>query len=362
MHINFLADAGGVRLTKTYTPEGVQPYPDVSLFNSYQHDIEQLDELFAALQLHAERGHCLLKGDLLKPLSQERRAGATDPLRPTRYLVLDLDFDGGFESIEHFLSAIGLSNVSYILHHSSSSGIRYKSGLRAHVIVLLSQPVAPALIKHWLQYLNLTVPLLSQLCQLSANSFSLRWPLDVTTCQNDKLIYIADPTCHGVADPMAGQRFELHPRRQSHYTFPFQGHEFIALSSLTEQRVNELRKEAGLPKRKGQYGTASYNGKQVDYLRNPSRATVTGTREGRGFVYLNLNNGDSWGYYYPIDKPEFLFNFKGEPVVRLRDIDPEYYATVVAAKAQADDEPPRDLRRLICRREWSYEQIQSIFP
>jgi hypothetical protein len=25
-------------------------------------------------------------------------------------------------------------------------------------------------------------------------------------------------------------------------------------------------------------------------------------------------------------------------------------------------EPPHDLRRLICRREWSYEQIQSIFP
>jgi hypothetical protein len=32
------------------------------------------------------------------------------------------------------------------------------------------------------------------------------------------------------------------------------------------------------------------------------------------------------------------------------------------ALQDAINEPPRDLRRLIYRREWSYEQIQSIFP
>jgi hypothetical protein len=36
----------------------------------------------------------------------------------------------------------------------------------------------------------------------------------------------------------------------------------------------------------------------------------------RGFVYFNLNGGDSWAYYHPIDNPTFIRNFKGEPMYR----------------------------------------------
>lgn len=337
MLVNFLQAADGTRLTKTFTPDGAQPYPDVAQFNSFSSDIEDLESFFELLKLHAELGHCLLKGRLKRDLSQERRAGSTNNIEPTEYLVLDLDFDSGFADVDQFMDTLGLGDVSYILHHSASSGIRYKTGLRSHVIILLAQPVTPGIIKNWLQHLNLTVPQLHDLTQLSANGFSLRWPLDCTTCQNDKLIYIADPTClDGVADPMQGRRFELHLRSQDRYEFPFKGHEFLSVSALTIARINELRAAANLPRRHASYGTVN----QVEILRNPARAVVTGVKEAREFVYLNLNGGDSWGYYYPQGKPDLLYNFKGEPIVRLRDIDPDYYQSVMEQTTPVDPNAP----------------------
>jgi hypothetical protein len=52
---------------------------------------------------------------------------------------------------------------------------------------------------------------------------------------------------------------------------------------------------------------------------------VSGVRRARGFVYLNLNGGDSWGYYFPESNPEILHSFKGEPPVRLADIAPDFW-------------------------------------
>jgi hypothetical protein len=48
---------------------------------------------------------------------------------------------------------------------------------------------------------------------------------------------------------------------------------------------------------------------------------------------LNLNGGDSWGYYYPEDNPTFLYNFKDEPAYKLSEIAPDYYPQ---AKAHAN--------------------------
>jgi hypothetical protein len=48
----------------------------------------------------------------------------------------------------------------------------------------------------------------------------------------------------------------------------------------------------------------------------------------RGFVYLNLNGGDSWGYYHPEDNAEYIYNFKGEPVYKTSELLPEYWASL----------------------------------
>jgi hypothetical protein len=111
--------------------------------------------------------------------------------------VLDLDTDRGFTSVHAFLDAIGLAGVSYVLRHSSSAGITAQPGLRAHVFVQLATPVAPAQLKLWLRHRNLAIPGLREQVTLAPNGMTPRWPPDVTSCQNDKLLFIADPVVGG---------------------------------------------------------------------------------------------------------------------------------------------------------------------
>lgn len=323
MNLTFLGASDSTPLAKRFVrePTGTlttHPYPNVRDFTSFERSPESLEQALDMLTAHAEAGHCLLKGQLTRPLVNETRAGFTTPTEPTDYLLLDLDFEDGFESIDDFLAQIGLADVDYILHHSSSAGIRYAQGLRAHILMRLDRPHVPTMLKVWLQHCNLTVPGLRP--ALSASKMSLIWPLDVTTCQNDKLIYIADPTLDGVEDPLAGKRFELHLRAKRAATLDLHGLDPAAVQNAQNTLIGELRRELGLPNKNARYG------KTGGVLLNPDQAIVTGVREARGYTYLNLNNGDSWAYWYPSENPTTVYNFKGEPPVRLQDIAPDYWA------------------------------------
>ena len=187
--MTFLAASDRTRMAKSYALSAengalsTTPYPLVRRFWSFTRSAANLNQLHALLVTHAEAGHCLMKGSLDRPLRHESRAGRTDPNAPTDLLVLDLDTDHGFADIDTFMEAIGLADVSYVLHHSSSAGITATPGLRAHVLVQLSSPVAPAQLKLWLRHLNLTVSGLRDQARLSANGMTLSYPLDVTSCQ-----------------------------------------------------------------------------------------------------------------------------------------------------------------------------------
>ena len=333
MQTTFLSTADGTRLSKRYTATENQAYPNVLNFDSYEHDARTLEEFYELLQIHAAEGHCLLKGGVSSPLRSESRAGSTDPLAPTEYIVLDLDTDHGFADFDAFLASLGLGNVSYVLHHSSSAGIRAAPGLRAHAIILLDKPASPPALKLWLKHKNLTIPALRDQITLNATGMSLRWPLDVSTCQNDKLIFIADPTCEGVDDPLKGKRFGLVYRTMCKAD-PDLGANLAGLVAKAEsEALAALREAAGLPKRKPTYSTDG----PVEYLKNPDKAVVTGAKVVNEFIRLNLNGGDSWAYYYPAKNPEFLYSFKGDPPVRLRDIDPEYYAHATRPAVREDN-------------------------
>jgi len=329
MQLTFLAASDGTRMAKSFALSSgsvvTTPYPLVKRFWSFARNAADLNELFALLVTHGEAGHCLLKGQLDRPLRHASRAGRTDPNTPTDLLVLDLDTDHGFESIDHFLEAIGLGGVSYCLHHSSSAGITSAIGLRAHVFVQLSSPVAPAQLKRWLRHLNLNVPALREQVRLSANGMTPRWPLDVTSCQNDKLLFIADPVVDGLEDPLAGRRFELCQRGIESIDLRPEHLNPGALQREADAQVSELRARAGLPERRARYVTLP--GRER-LLANPEPATVTGVRRARGFVYLNLNGGGSWAYFFPESNPEVLYSFKGEPPVRLADIAPRLWDQV----------------------------------
>lgn len=319
MKLTFIGAANGIRLAKTYEANKVIPYPFIRECNSSTIEINSIKDLFIALQQKSLTGEALLKGNLDRPLIKESRAGHTNPIESTSWVCLDLDFEEGFESPKAFLNAIGVPDVAFVFQHSNSAGVGGKSiGLRGHVFFLLGTPVAPMALKHWLANLNLTIPVLRDQVSLNAAGLALKFPLDISTCQNDKLLYISPPTCVDFDDPIE-TRFLFYSGRPCTSLSKPPNPE--ATRTAITRCVSKLRSEAGLEKKTPKTRVIS----GIEVLTNPDRVNITGVQEARGFLYFNFNGGDSWAYYTPKDNPELVYNFKGEPPVRLKDIAPTYY-------------------------------------
>lgn len=334
MKVSFLG--ASVPLTKHFTATDKTSYPNVYEFTSHTHDVADLQALFDLIVDHAAQGHCLLKGMLQRPLVQESRAGATDRMESTEWLCLDFDGLPPATDINALMDQIPeFAGVDYILQYSASMGVSGQSNLlKAHMFMFLSEPSAPSILKHRLTQLNLSVPELNSSLRLTKTGNALSFVLDPSVAQNDKLIYIAPPICDPDSlDTLKGKRIQLikrtHPKAKlilSNLNSP------EVLKTGIETRINELRAAAGMPaKRKFQYNTDNKTG--VTYLAKPDKAIVTGIKREREFVYLNLNGGDSWAYYHKEDSPTFLYNFKDEPVYKISELAPDYYAS---AKSHAD--------------------------
>lgn len=301
-------------------------HPKILNYTSHVNDFETIEQLFTHLIEHASKGHCFLKGGVNRPLVDEPRAGSTDPNIPTRIILLDFDGIKGIDDVEEALSQLKLNGVDYIVQYSSSMGVLPERGLSAHVFMILDKDTSPAILKQWLTHQNLTVPILKQNLALTRTFNSVRWPLDNTTCQNDKLIYIAPPLLRdGVIDGFAGERIQLVKKKKTFLTLPGGIPNAEANKVATEEALNSLREKAGLPKRlRAVYKSIG----PIEYLAKPDKAIVTGVKTERGFTYLNLNGGDSWGYYHAENNPEFIFNFKNEPNYRTSELLPEYWVDV----------------------------------
>lgn len=309
-------------------------YPFVYEVTSHEEHPRTLRALATLMQKHAKQGHCMIKGKLNRRLVCESRKGSTDAEEKTDWICLDLDGIEGYQTVDLFLEAIGCGDTEYIVQWSSSMGIENKAGFRCHIFMRLAQPTHPQILKHWLQDLNLRV-LDSQL-ELTKTGNSLRWPLDITTCQNDKLLYIAPPKLGpGIKDPFPGnQRISYVSKKHQFLTLPYPIPTRDALRDRIDKKVQELRVAAGLPKRKNT--KYKFSG-SVEYMANPDSAIITEMKTERGFVYFNLNGGDSWAYFHPEDNPTFIYNFKGEPTYRTEDLLPEYWAKL---QAQATNYQP----------------------
>ena len=303
------------------------PYPFVSQFTSFKYNINSLEELMFCIKEFAAQGHCMLKGSLQRPLKHESRAGSTSPDSLTDWICLDFDGVTTFESVDTALEAMGLGDTSYVLQWSASHNVSdEKPGLNCHIFMLLDEPQHPDTLKRWLKHLNLEH--LSSELKLTKSGNSLLWPLDITTCQNDKLLYIAPPQFDGIEDPINGDRITLIKKKHERADLQLAN---LPTPNVIHERehkaLNAARKKAGLKARRT-YKFQAEDG--FTYLPKPDAAQVTGIKSERGFVYLNLNGGNSWGYYHPIDNPTYIYNFKGEPIYKTEELLPEYWAELKA--------------------------------
>ena len=282
MRVDFLAAADGTPLTKTFARDAEtgaivsDPYPHVRNFTSLSTNVKDIDEWMAALLEHSHNGLTMLKGTLDQPLVNASRAGHTQSTAPTKWIALDIDTNQGFADLDATLAAIhpDLPNTDRIVQYSASAGIKEPAHLRSHVFVMLTQSVTPALLKEWLSYVNLNNPSWRAQTTLSANGLALKYALDITTCQNDKLLYIAEPVLQdGITANLPNGRFvlvrgtsptlDLHPATNLSQTNREQA----------QARIAELRDQLGLEPKAPKY--RDHSGGEV-ILTNPDIATVTG--------------------------------------------------------------------------------------
>lgn len=322
MKVNFLS--AKLPLTKTLDAQGktLSSYPLIKNFTSHEHHIARLEDLVSSLAYFSKLGCCMLKGTLSRAIDNEPRAGLTSSLNPTKLFVLDYDADAVVGSVDELLYAIhpALVETDHIIQWSASAGFSPGSALRCHVFFMLTEEVSPELLKNWVLDKNYRVPLLRDQLRLSANGMSLRHPLDQTVNQNDKLIFISPPIVQDGEDPIPA-RIVFNKRDNAELSLQFPG----SKEQLTAEKdiiIKDLRKALSLPARTPR--SKIVNGEEI--LTNPGRLTVTGQKKERGFIYLNVNGGDSWGYYFSEKNPSIVRNFKGEPFFYLKDAAPELYA------------------------------------
>jgi hypothetical protein len=324
--ITFLKAA--IPLTKTFTktPQGIEKssYPNVYEVTSIEEDCAHLKALAVLLSKHAALGHCMLKGNVSRPLINESRAGSTDPNADTQILLLDVD-GLPIKTPNEFMKLIGLGDVSYVVQYSASYKIT-DDLLRCHIFVWLTEPQAAPILKQHLIALNFNVPKLKDALTLTKTGNALRYGLDITTCQNDKLIYIADPVCKGFKPPQH-KRIEYIKKKNETYSFGAPVSVMVNKTQI-EEHITVLRDKAKLPKRKNTYKFVS----NIEILAKPDQCIITGMKEERGFVYFNLNGGDSWAYYHPANNPDFIHNFKGEATYLTKELLPEYWQQVCTAR------------------------------
>lgn len=349
MHVFFLEAAVGLTKRFAVSNDGTlvkSPYPHVQNFTSHLADVADLEQFGTKIIEHGDRGHCLLKGLLSRELHNESRAGATEPLGSTQWACWDLD-RADYPDVSSLLDDLGVSHADWIEQYSASTGIHAPNTpasdrLSAHVFQMFVRPYPASSLKAWLLWKNLTTPRLRAGIRLSRTGAALVYPLDITTCQNDKLIYIAKPVlgpgvlCSFTEDRVRllnSEHRQLDLSQQLNATPPPE-----VLRKEVRELTGELRKKAGLDALRAK--PRVMHGLEIQP--SPGEAQITSMKTERGFVYFNLNGGDSWGYYHPEGNYEFIYNFKGEPVYLTKELLPSYYVECRRSANAANATPSKD--------------------
>lgn len=320
-------------LTKTFTlqKDGTlekTQYPPVKNFTSYHETANDIGELYKHVVSHSALGHCLLKGTLLKPLNNESRAGSTYSESPSKWLMFDADKIQNVADAEAAMKEFGLPDVSYVVQLSASSGMDpTNTDFSAHIFVELDKEYPAPVLKNFLTYLNFSKPILSSQVRITKSNVALSYPLDITVAQSDKLLFIAPPICVGFNDPIP-KRIHLVKKSTDVFSLPADTPPVAAVEKMRRNRINELRVDEGLAAKRSWVMKDEMGQK---YIPGATPCTVTGIKEERGFVYLNVNGGNSWAYYHSVNNPAILGSFKGDGPLLTKEFIPDYYKEVSKA-------------------------------
>jgi len=355
MKITFLEAANGTPLSKHYPIKGdVTPYPHVKDVTSHEYDIKVsqagLQDLENMIRQHAALGHCMLKGPLKRPLVAESRAQKSDRLALTGLLVLDFDAISIPRRIvrsnkltandvqliaEQIIADLpsSLHDVSYIAQASASFGLK-GDRISMHIFMLLTVPMPPKSVKLWLQNINYTVPLFKDQVLLSVNGQSLKHPLDTSVADNSKLIFIAPPVFEDPSsNPFVTDTDRIVRVDRSRASF-----DLAALMNalnpescfaLGQQIKDELRQKSGIKKKTARLQTLTIDYQAQEVLLNPDKMSISIVDSGSiPFVRCNINGGDSGAYYFNIERPKYMYNFKDEPIFEIEKADREFYKSI----------------------------------
>lgn len=344
MLLTFLS--ASIPLTKTITNNRgtitKDAYPLVNKFTSANEEVDSLAKLFSIIKAASQHKAkpCLLKGAITTPLINESRKHATKTNSPTELVVFDLD-RAPFNTPDEFMKSIKLGDVSYVVQYSASYKLDKKDKtLSCHIFCMLSAPRPAPELKAWLMHLNLTTEVLKQSLTLSNSQIALRWSLDITCCQNDKLIYIAEPIFVGMKSPIPSEE-RIQFIKHDLETLPVERIALRPMDALKkEQRtiLNQLQTRAGITPTKiktkmiGEYEVQTGAHEITQYQ-------VIDCGE---YNRLDLNGGDSRAYYHRKDDLIYLHNFKGEPSVLLKEILPHYYADLIREQNNQNATPLTD--------------------
>jgi len=351
MRITFLEASNGLRLSKQYSSGSSRPYPHVKSVTSVSYDLDQstskLSQLEQLMRDHAALGHCLLKGNLKRQITDESRAGLTARNDLTNLLVLDVDgvrlpsplATGKLTRNDVVFLANQviaelpheLHNVSYIAQASSSLGLKGDQ-TSLHIFMLLDVALPPRSLKVWLQDVNFESDVFSSQLSLSVNGQSLKYPLDLSVADNSKLIFIAPPVFDGVDNPFVDDNERIVLVEREHESF-----ELGQLLNINPQKCHEkaqavkdkLREQAGFGKRQSKTRLASIDNAPQEVLINPDKMSISiADTSGYPYIRCNINGGDSCAYWFNIERPTYMYNFKDEPIFEIEKADKDFYMSI----------------------------------
>ena len=348
MQVTFLEASNSTTLSKTITSTGTKPYPFVKNVTSHKYVDVDIARLYTLIDHHANLGHCLLKGNPAIDLVDRSRAGSVRRQDLNQLLVLDFD---GINHPAHIcqksytqadvvrLAEViinqlpqSLKEVTYIAQASSSLGFKGDK-LSLHIIFKLNYALPPATQKLWLQNTNFETPLLADQIGLSVNGQSLTWPLDASLADNSKLIFIAPPVFEsGAVDPF--------PSPSERIVLVQKDKQELALDQLVNlspeivhnksiEFKNKLRSDRGYSRRKEKISTVNVNNRAEEVLSNPDRMTISIANQAYlPWVNCNINSGNSAAYYFSLERPSYMYNFKGEPIFEIEKADPDFFSSI----------------------------------